>query len=30
LFGAEYAELLTKAADVAAQAAITERKSVRA
>jgi hypothetical protein len=30
LFGAEYAELLTKAADVAAQAATTERKSIRA
>lgn len=30
LFGAEYAELLTKAADVAVQAATTERKSVRA
>jgi hypothetical protein len=30
LFGAEYAELLTKAADVAAQVATTERKSIRA
>jgi len=30
LFGAEYAELLTKAADVAVQAATTERKSIRA
>jgi hypothetical protein len=30
LFGAEYAELLTKAADVAVQAATTERKSLRA
>jgi len=30
LFGAEYAELLTKAADVAVQAAATERKSIRA
>jgi hypothetical protein len=30
LYGAEYAELLTKAADVAAQAATTERKSIRA
>ena len=30
LFGAEYADLLTKAADVAVQSAITERKSLRA
>jgi hypothetical protein len=30
LFGADYAELLTKAADVAAQSAITERKPLRA
>jgi hypothetical protein len=30
LFGADYAELLGKAADVAAQAATTERKSIRA
>src|ERR1700719_1848183 len=30
LFGAEYAELLTKAADVAVQAATTERKAIRA
>jgi hypothetical protein len=30
VFGAEYAELLTKAADVAAQAAATERKPLRA
>jgi hypothetical protein len=30
LFGAEYAELLNKAADVAVQAATTERKSIRA
>ena len=30
LFGAEYAELLAKAADVAVQAATTERKSIRA
>jgi hypothetical protein len=30
LFGAEYAELLTKAADVAVQATTTERKSIRA
>src|SRR5580704_6507278 len=30
LFGAEYAELLTKAADVSAHAATTESKSIRA
>jgi hypothetical protein len=30
LFGGEYAELLTKAADVAVQSATTERKSIRA
>jgi hypothetical protein len=30
LFGVDYAELLAKAADVAMQAATTERKSVRA
>jgi hypothetical protein len=30
LFGAEYAELLTKAADVAVHSATTERKSIRA
>jgi hypothetical protein len=30
LFGVDYAELLGKAADVAMQAATTERKSIRA
>jgi hypothetical protein len=30
LFGTQYAELLTKAADVAVQGAATERKSIRA